>query len=247
MDASTVAVPPSLSVFVTSMLRISVALRSSPVVSIIGRSVAGGNYKVVGDFGGYFGVRLLEANEIYAVGKKTTDKAVDCIGYRHPLCGIGEHGCLKFVGLKEIIDRVKATGLKESYQAALIGMIKSLMPGIAMFGSTYSYTVAYYSGMDFDGDMVTLIWDQRIIDLVVELPQTYVQFGSCPASDDKLRYEYESIGKSFLYAYGLYGKGIQNPAIGQIAGHNVTIISLIAMLERGMIDPRFVRELFVTK
>ena len=208
-------------------------------------SVKGGNYKVVGDFGGYFGVRLLEPNEIYAVGKKTTDQAVDCIGYRHPLCGIGEHGCLKFVGLKDLVKRIEQTDLDIAAKYTLKCMIRSLMPGIAMFGSTYSYTVAYYSGMDFDGDMVTLIWDQRIIDLAVELPQTYTEFGDGAASDDKLRYEYESIGKSFLYAYGLYGKGIQNPAIGEIAGHNVTIISLIALLQRDMIDPAFVRGLFM--
>ena len=207
-------------------------------------SVKGGNYKVVGDFGGYFGVRLLEANEIYAVGKKTTDKAVDCIGYRHPLCGIGEHGCLKFVGLNDMVKRVMATDLNDGAKDALIGMIKSLMPGIAMFGSTYSYTVAYYSGMDFDGDMVTLIWDQRIIDLVVELPQYYVDFGGSQASADKFRYEYESIGKSFLYAYGLYGKGTVNPSIGELAGLNVTVIGLITMLQRGMVDPAFVKGLF---
>jgi len=204
--------------------------------------VAGGNYKVVGDFGGYFGVRLLESNEVYVVGKKTTDKAVDCIGYRHPLCGIGEHGCLKFVGIDDMVKRVMATDLDEGAKYALIGMIKSLMPGIAMFGSTYAYTVAYYSGMDFDGDMVTLIWDQRIIDLVVELPQYYTEFGACPASDDKLAYEYESIGKSFLYAYGLYGKGIVNPSIGELAGLNVSFVSLLNMLEKGMADPVYVKD-----
>lgn len=210
-------------------------------------SVAGGNYKVVGDFGGYFGVRLLEANEIYAVGKKTTDKTVDCIGYRHPLCGIGEHGCLKFVGLKDMMARVEATDLDDGAKFALKCMIRSLMPGIAMFGSTYSYTVAYYSGMDFDGDMVTLIWDQRIIDLVVELPQYYVDFGSSQASTDKFRYEYESIGKSFLYAYGLYGKGTVNPSIGELAGFNVSVIGLITMLQNGQISPQFVRGLFQVK
>lgn len=214
------------------------------IVNRFNFSVAGGNYKVVGDFGGYFGVRLLEANEIYVVGKKTTDKAVDCIGYRHPLCGIGEHGCLKFIGFADIKKRVMATDLNEGAKYALIGMIKSLMPGIAMFGSTYSYTVAYYSGMDFDGDMVTLIWDPRIIDLVVELPQYYVDFGGSQASADKFRYEYESIGKSFLYAYGLYGKGTVNPSIGELAGLNVTVIGLITMLQRGMVDPSFVKGLF---
>lgn len=214
------------------------------IVNRFNFSVAGGNYKVVGDFGGYFGVRLLEANEIYAVGKKTTDKAVDCIGYRHPLCGIGEHGCLKFVGLADMVKRVMATDLNDGAKYALIGMIKSLMPGIAMFGSTYSYTVAYYSGMDFDGDMVTLIWDQRIIDLVVELPQYYVDFGSSQASSDKFRYEYESIGKSFLYAYGLYGEGVVNPSIGELAGFNVSVIGLITMLQNGQVSPKFVRNLF---
>ena len=206
-------------------------------------SVKGGNYKVVGDFGGYFGIRLLESNEIYVVGKKSTDKVVDCIGYRHPLCGIGEHGCLKFVGFNELVKRIDASGLSVGERYALIGMIRSLMPGIAMFGSTYNYTVAYYSGMDFDGDMVTLIWDQRIIDIVVELPQYYVDFGGSQASSDKFRYEYDSIGKSFLYAYGLYGKGTVNPSIGELAGYNVTIVSLIALLERGMITPEFVKSL----
>ena len=92
--------------------------------------------------------------------------------------------------------------------------------------------------------MVTLIWDQRIIDLVVELPQYYVDFGSSQASADKFRYEYESIGKSFLYAYGLYGKGTVNPSIGELAGLNVTVIGLITMLQRGMVDPSFVKGLF---
>ena len=140
-----------------------------------------------------------------------------------------------------MVKRVMATDLDEGAKYALIGMIKSLMPGIAMFGSTYAYTVAYYSGMDFDGDMVTLIWDQRIIDLVVELPQYYTEFGECPASDDKLAYEYESIGKSFLYAYGLYGKGIVNPSIGELAGLNVSFVSLLNMLEKGMVDPIYVK------
>ncbi len=240
--------------------------------------VKGGNFKVVGDYGGMFGIQLLtDQNEVFVKGKHhDTVKAFDAAAFRHPLVGRGEHGCVSFVDedimMKRIdaqIDaykfvteklititingkecelKVRPDRSKAKRKAILKRWICNMNPGVAMFASTFPFTVAYYSGMDFDGDMVTLIWEDDVLLIVADLPQTYNEFGKGEASSDTFKFGREAFAKAFLYQFNITDNQnkpvVMNPAIGELAGFNVSLLGAANMLQRKMEAPQLVAGAF---
>lgn len=208
--------------------------------------VKGGNYKVVGDRGGYFGVQLLlDPNEIFVKGKRhDDDKAFDAAAFRHPLVGRGEHGCVSFVAEEVMMQRIDALLISDRRKAILKRWIHNMNPGVAMVSSTFPFTVAYYSGMDFDGDMFTLIEEEDVLEIVAALPQTYNEFGKGEASSDKFKFGREAFAKAFLYQYNITDDASQpvvmNPAIGELAGFNVSLLGAANMLQRKLASVKMV-------
>ena len=220
--------------------------------------VRGANFKIIGDMAGWFGARLLEENEVFSPGFPMTDVTVG-LAFRHPLCGRGEHLVVKFVTKDVLFARVDnlkredGSDLPEHCKLAIKGMINAIMPGICMLASTYGYITAYFSGADFDGDSITVIWEKAFLEMAAKMPLYYVQFGGHNAADKEFKFGYDLIPNSLRYQYGI-GGGTVNPSIGRLAGYNVTVLSLLYMVSiwdednptRG-IDPIYVRNLFRDK
>ena len=199
--------------------------------------VQGSNVKVVPDLAAYFGKSLLRADEIY-IAHPICKEGTLHVCVRHPLASIYEHKMMKTVGLELLKARIRALKISIAYQKMLIEMVTGLPSGTAMVGSTDAHLCDYFSGMDYDGDMITAISDPDIVAVYQQLPEGYVDFGSTASSDDKLRIGLESLAIAFLYAYGLWGADqTRNPAIGEIAGFLQTIKALVIGNRKGTISP----------
>lgn len=194
--------------------------------------VKGGNFKIVGDLAGWFGARLLNFDEMYSPTIKSSNGLVYAVAFRHPLCGRGEHLPVKFVDKKELFSRIDilkredGSNVPEDEKEALRLMIEFIMPGICMIGSTYEFVAAYFSGADFDGDSITLIWEEALVEAALDLPLYYVLYGGHNASAEEFQFGYDLIPGSFRYQYGI-GGGTVNPSIGTLAGYNVTVLGML--------------------
>ncbi|MBO7449507.1 MAG: hypothetical protein J6U54_03990 [Clostridiales bacterium] len=208
--------------------------------------VKGINCKIVGDLAGWFGARLLDKQEVFTITMKSTNGLLKAIAIRHPLCGIGEHLPVAFVGVQELIDRLpnakreNGTLMTERQQEAVAVWVKYLMPGIAMLASTFAFVAAYFSGADFDGDMVSFFLEERLVALFLSMPLYYVLFGGHNTGKDKFKFNYNLIAHSFRYQYAI-GGGTVNPSIGRLAGYNVTVLGLIYALLTDQVSPIWVR------
>ena len=210
--------------------------------------VEGANFKIVGDLAGWFGARLIQPGEVFANGYPTAN-ILEAVAFRHPLCGEGEHMVVHFVTKEELFKRIdvlvdeKDNPLDEDYKKALRVMIKYLAPGVCMIPSTYDFVAAYFSGADFDGDSITVIWEKTVVEMFKTQPQYYVKFGGHNAAKEKFRFGYDLIPGAFRYQYGI-GGGTVNASIGMLAGYNVTVLGLLVGVMLGKISPIFVRNLF---
>ena len=208
--------------------------------------VKGINCKIVGDLAGWFGARLLDKQEVFTITMKSSNGILKAIAMRHPLCGIGEHLPVAFVGVQELIDRLpnakreNGTLMTQRQQEAVAIWIKYLMPGVAMLASTFAFVAAYFSGADFDGDMVSFFLEESLVELFLSMPLYYVLFGGHNTAKDKFNFDYELIAHSFRYQYAI-GGGTVNPSIGMLAGYNVTVLGLLRLVMDDKVSPIWVR------
>ncbi len=207
-------------------------------------SVKGGNYKVVPDYGMLFGHSFLAEDEMYVKGKKSS-KDIAAIVFRHPLAGIREHLAIKYVSLDDIIDRIMKSDLTDERKETTIRRYRNTMAGIEVVSGSSPYIAGYFNGMDFDGDMVTNIEEEDIIKIAQENGQGSNNFGSTTAGSDTFMLGVHSPREAFLYQYGLLGEDqTVNPSVGELAGYNVTMLGLLTLLKRNMINVNFVDKIY---
>ena len=207
-------------------------------------SVKGGNYKVVPDYGMLFKGEFLAEDEVYIKGKKTTPDIV-AVAFRHPLAGIREHLAIKYVSLDDIIDRIMKSDLTDERKETTIRRYRNTMAGIAVVSGGSPYIAGYFNGMDYDGDMITIIEEEDIVRIAMENGQSSNNFGKTVAGDDTFVLGIHSPREAFLYQFGLIGKNPSvNPDVGELAGYDVTMLSLLTLIKRKMIKACFVNEIF---
>jgi hypothetical protein len=116
-----------------------------------------GYYKLMaGDFGAFFGVKLLNADEIFCNGLKAV-KSFSAIKF--PAKNGLEYGNYRVVSYKTILERIAekvALGLiSKSVARCLAGMFQNLKTSIVVFPA-FKIVKQLHAGADFDGDEVML-------------------------------------------------------------------------------------------
>lgn len=116
-----------------------------------------GYYKLMaGDFGAFFGVKLLNADEIFCNSLKAV-KSFSAIKF--PAKNGREYGNYRVVDYATIVDRiaekVNAGLISKSVARCLAGMYQNLKTGIVVFPA-FKIVKQLHAGADFDGDEVML-------------------------------------------------------------------------------------------
>lgn len=193
--------------------------------------IVGGKYlKLVPDIGSAFGAMLLQDGEFYSPNWKVEDDGTgfDAVIIRYPLVDFGAFIKGKYVSYAEMKRRIMALDLPYCYKKSLLSDLKSITSAMIMIASMVPGTTNKLSGADFDGDGACCFTDSRIKNVYKYIRSYANDFGGSVAGDLMVEFDYFLGPISFMYAWALNGSGEPNPAIGVIAGFNVTVSTLLA-------------------
>ena len=215
-------------------------------------TVAGQYLKIVPDFGGFFGEGLLAADEFYAPAwnfkrEEGDDTGFDAVIIRYPLVDFGAFIKGRAVSREELISRIHRLPLEAHYIKAMLAIMKSITNSMVMIASTVEGVTDKLSGGDFDGDGVCLQADLAVKKVYVHLNSYSNNFGGSQPGNVYVAFNYDLGPTSFLYAWALDDENedrVPNPAIGVVAGYNVTVSSMLALLLTGELTPEQIFHFF---
>ncbi len=206
-------------------------------------TVSGQYLKIVPDFGGYVDTALLAGDEFYSPrwktqvgGSEDDGTGFDAVIIRYPLVDFGAFIKGRAVSKDEMVRRIFALNVSTKVKQALLNILESITPAMVMIASMVPGTTDKLSGADFDGDGVSLQSDLAVKKVYQNLKSYSNNFGSSRPGNKEVEFDYKLGPISFLYAWALDedSKGREpNPAIGIVAGQNVTTSSALAMLYLG--------------
>lgn len=210
----------------------------------------GAYLKLVPDVGRFFGIKLLEADEFYAPSLRPIKDGIefDAVIIRYPLVDFGAFIKGRAVSRRELERRIRRHPLAYYYQEALYDMLDAITGAMIMISSLTPGTTDKLSGADFDGDGVCCFIATAIKKVYAKMKSYANNFGSSVAVDLKVAFDYDLGATSFLYAWALDSDDREpNPAIGVIAGYNVTVSSMLAMVLSGEKKPADIFHYFLDK
>lgn len=201
-------------------------------------TVKGKYLKLVPDFGRFFDAKLLDADEFYSPGwrHEEDETGFDAVIIRYPLVDFGAFIKGRAVSRREMVRRIRKLKLEAYYEDALFDLLDSVTSAMVMIASMVPGTTNKLSGADFDGDGVCLQSELAVKKVYMTLQSYANDFGGSIAGEVYAKFDYDLGPKSFLYAWALDDDNedrVPNPAIGIIAGYNVTASSMLAMLLNG--------------
>ena len=205
-------------------------------------TVKGKYLKLVPDIGRFFDAKLLDADEFYSPGWKheEDETGFDAVIIRYPLVDFGAFIKGRAVSRREMVRRIRRLKLEAYYEDALFDLLNSITSAMVMIASMVPGTTNKLSGADFDGDGVCLQSELAVKKVYMTLQSYANDFGGSIAGEVYAKFDYDLGPKSFLYAWALDDDNedrVPNPAIGIIAGYNVTASSRLAMLLDGEAAP----------
>lgn len=210
--------------------------------------VSGKYLKLVPDIGSAFGVKLLEDGEFYSPHWKTKDDGTgfDAVILRYPLVDFGAFIKGKSVSYAEMRRRIMALNLPYYCIRSLLADLDSITTAMIMISSMVPGTTDKLSGADFDGDGVCCFTDERIKRVYMHIRSYSNNFGGSVAGDLEVEFNYFLGPISFKYAWSLNNPNEDpNPAIGIIAGFNVTVSTLLTEVMYDRITPEEVFHYFL--
>ena len=200
-----------------------------------------GSYlKLVPDIGRFFGVKLLEADEFYAPSIRPIkdNTGFDAVIIRYPLVDFGAFIKGHSVSKRELIRRIMRQPLAYYYIEALLDMLDAITGAMAMIGSMIPGTTDKLSGADFDGDGGCFFLATAIKQVYAKLQSYSNEYGGSCTTGLEVDFDYDLGATSFLYAWALESDDRKpNASIGMIAGLNVTVSSMLALLLAGKRKP----------
>lgn len=212
--------------------------------------VSGKYLKLVPDIGADFDVSLLDEDEFYVKNwKRIPDETgYDAVIIRYPLIDLGAFIKGHAVSREEIIRRINALPFNDKIKQTMIHYLDALSSANMMVGSCNIGVTNKMSGADFDGDGVCAYTDVNVKKAYAHLRSYSNDFGGSIASDKEFYFDYDLGPISFEYAWALDDSGDEpNPPIGVIAGYNVTVCALLAMLYSKQLMPVQIFRYFLGK
>lgn len=151
------------------------------------KTINGFSFKVEGlyglvtpDFGLFFGHKILKDDEIFVNDRRFWGKRGVCIRYPHN--DSGEHVKVRIVGLPEVKERLEnllAEGaIDTDTYWTLLPFYSNVKGGVIVVQSSNKRFAALLGGMDYDGDGITVVTEERVVKLFDSVKSCAIDFGS---------------------------------------------------------------------
>ena len=194
--------------------------------------VKGRGGKVNPDIAAFFNIEVLHRNEVFVPGMKSEVKGAM---FRSPKTYEGEFVKVITVSLKDIKERlmnlVKDNKISLSLMKVLVKYYGSIKAGNIIVNSNYKEFAGYLGGIDFDGDAVIIIFDERLVELAYKLDMGSVDYGKAKGSGSPVAFGVDMTTRIY---YDLICS--PNKPIGQIINMAYSMVSVWQHIDRGYLS-----------
>lgn len=194
--------------------------------------VKGRGGKVNPDLAAFFGLEILKKNEVYVPGMKD---GVRGAMFRSPKTYEGEFVKVITVSYKTIRERLyklyTEKRIGRSFMKALMRYYKTMMAGNIIVNSNYKEFAGYLGGIDFDGDAVIVIFDERLVELAYKLDMGSVDYGKAKGHGLPVTF---GVGMTSKIYYDLVCS--PNKPIGQIINMAYSMVSIWQHIDNGFLS-----------
>lgn len=183
------------------------------------------------DLAAFFGLEILKKNEVFVPGMKDGVKGAM---FRSPKTYEGEFVKVVTVSYKTIRERLyklyTEKRISRSLMKALMRYYKTMMAGNIIVNSNYKEFAGYLGGIDFDGDAVIIIFDERLVELAYKLDMGNVDYGKAKGHGFPIAF---GIGMTSKIYYDLVCS--PNKPIGQIINMAYSMVSIWQHIDLGFL------------
>ena len=155
---------------------------------INGFGVKVGGFHAIGDCDPMLlmtGESLIAKNEMFSGNVEDVLEKVLTAIFRHPKAGESEFSLLYDLSLKVILERIDKAyrdgKIDEDQREFLISYYRNIKGRFAVFPTHDPDFAKRHGGSDSDGDAYTCVTDQRIVAMLLKIPQQAIEYGSFSA------------------------------------------------------------------
>lgn len=198
--------------------------------------------KIVPDLGLDFDIEILQWGEIYIAGtKKYVGKKAEVI--RYPKTAPGEHYTTRIIGFEEIKNRIHIAFLEKRINIRearfLVDFYKNTKNGNIIVPSGHKEFANLEGGLDYDGDAVCVIFDEKLVELYSKVPMGAIEYGDTPKAAETMVFDINAMDHA-------YYKGVTNAnvPVGQAVNFAYSCLAVAQSLQNVTDDEynKFIKE-----
>lgn len=177
----------------------------------------------------YFGAKIIKDNEMFVTDIKYVGKRAQLV--RHPSSSAGEHVALTAIGIGKIAARLFAyvkSGMISIREYVLLKQLYASLTGNVVVLPVNDILVNKLGGADWDGDIVSVIFNELLVALLDMVPEEAIDYGSIVASGQTVIVN----NRMIVDAYNAYAKNGNRP-IGMVVNFILAMMGTLAAIENG--------------
>ena len=186
--------------------------------------------KIVPDLGLDFDLQIMDWGEIYIAGtSKHVGKHVEVI--RYPKTSPSEHFSCVIIGFDTIKERIvnafKAGKISVRDAKFLIDFYKNTKNGNIIVPSGYKAFANLEGGLDYDGDAVCVIFDEKLVELYSKVPMGAIEYGDVPKAKETMVFNIDAMDHAYF-------KGVTNAntSVGQAVNFAYSCLAVAQSLKK---------------
>lgn len=175
----------------------------------------------------YFGVKIIKDDEMFVTNIKYVGKRAQLV--RHPSSSAGEHVGLTAIGIGKVAARLFAyvkAGILSMREYMLLKKLYASLTGNVVVLPVNDILVNKLGGADWDGDIVSVIFEALLVALLDMVPEEAIDYGSISASGQTVVVN----NRMVVDAYNAYVKNGNRP-IGMVVNFILAMMGTLAAIE----------------
>lgn len=185
--------------------------------------VSGMTLVCIPDFANIIGKSLIRKGEVFIAGHGEER----CTVVRHPRASANEHYKAVVLTRKEIMRRIKELDCSKGMKNVFKSFFSSLIANVVVTPSADDSFVKKLGGSDYDGDLLTIIFDEDINRLFDQYEEFGVDFGEPDVSIKLIDFNLTNIIEKPIESAATS----TNLDIGVVANKNTTLMSALYLLK----------------
>lgn len=187
----------------------------------------------------YFGVKVIKDDEMFVTDTKYIGKRAQLV--RHPSSSAGEHVGLTAIGINTVAARLFAyvkAGMLSIREYMLLKQLYASLTGNVVVLPVNDVLVNKLGGADWDGDIVSIIFEAFLVALLDMVPEEAIDYGSIAASGQIVIVN----NRMIVDAYNAYVKNGNRP-IGMVVNFILAMMGTLAAIENGKFKDNDIKSL----